>query len=89
VSYTKARAESLGLKCDVSGLVERAERLVGVLVATGLDGLGVPYIQEVALWAIAVGSFVTVFQRMLAVRREADGLEMTRPGTVPEGGGSV
>ncbi|GAA4976460.1 phosphatidylinositol phosphate synthase [Uniformispora flossi] len=89
VSYTKARAESLGLKCDVSGLVERAERLVGVLVATGLDGLGVPYIQEVALWAIAVGSFVTVFQRMIAVRKEADGLTMGRPEPAPEGGGTA
>ena len=77
VSYTKARAESLGLKCDVSGLVERAERLVVTLVAAGLAGLhgfGVPYIEwllPIALWAIAAGSLVTVFQRMLTVRREA------------------
>jgi CDP-diacylglycerol--glycerol-3-phosphate 3-phosphatidyltransferase len=77
VSYTKARAESLGLKCDVQGLVERAERLVVTLVLAGLSGLhqfGVPYIDwllPIALWLIAVGSLITVFQRILTVRREA------------------
>ena len=77
VSYTKARAESLGLKCDVSGLVERAERLVVTLVAAGLAGMhsfGVPYIEwllPIALWLIAAGSLVTVMQRILTVRREA------------------
>lgn len=77
VSYTKARAESLGLRCDVSGLVERAERLVVSLVAAGLSGLhafGVPYVEwllPAALWLIAAGSLVTVLQRMLTVRREA------------------
>ena len=77
VSYTKARAESLGLKCDVQGLVERSERLVVTLVLAGLSGLhqfGVPYIEwllPIALWLIAVGSLITVFQRILTVRREA------------------
>ena len=37
------------------GIAERAERLVAILVATGLDGLGVPYIQAAALWLLAVG----------------------------------
>ena len=61
----------------MSGLVERAERLVVTLVAAGLAGLhgfGVPYIEwllPIALWAIAAGSLVTVFQRILTVRREA------------------
>lgn len=77
VSYTKARAESLGLPCDVSGLVERAERLVITLVAAGIAGLqtfGVSYVEwllPVALWLVGVGSVITVLQRMLTVRREA------------------
>ncbi|MFE2870839.1 MULTISPECIES: phosphatidylinositol phosphate synthase [unclassified Embleya] len=75
VSYSKARAESLGLACDVSGLIERAERLVISLVATGLDGMGVPYIQEAALWFIAVGSLITVFQRMIAIHRSASAID--------------
>src|SRR3954466_522594 len=41
-SYVKARAEGMGLRCDV-GVVERTERLILVLVGTGLMGLGVPY----------------------------------------------
>uniref|UniRef100_A0AB33JTA4 Phosphatidylinositol phosphate synthase n=2 Tax=Kitasatospora sp. CMC57 TaxID=3231513 RepID=A0AB33JTA4_9ACTN len=77
VSYTKARGESLGFPVDVSGLVERAERLVLTLVAAGIAGLhgfGVPYVEwllPVALWLVAVGSLVTVWQRMLTVRRES------------------
>jgi len=69
VSYSRARAEGLGVDANV-GYVERGERLVGSLVATGLAGLGVPYIQAVTLWAIAIGSFVTLVQRVMLVRRE-------------------
>jgi CDP-diacylglycerol---glycerol-3-phosphate 3-phosphatidyltransferase len=70
VSYARARAEGLGMTADV-GITERADRLVIVLVATGLDGLGVPYLQALALWYVAVGSTVTIVQRALAVRRQA------------------
>jgi CDP-diacylglycerol--glycerol-3-phosphate 3-phosphatidyltransferase len=67
-SYVKARAEGVGLSADV-GIVERTERLILVLVGTGLSGLGVPYAIHVALWLLLVGSAVTVGQRFLAVRR--------------------
>ena len=70
VSYAKARAEGLGMTANV-GITERADRLVVVLVATGLDGLGVPYVQAAALWYVAVGSTVTIAQRTLAVRRQS------------------
>jgi CDP-diacylglycerol--glycerol-3-phosphate 3-phosphatidyltransferase len=70
VSYARARAEGLGMTANV-GITERADRLVVVLVATGLDGLGVPYVQALALWYVAVGSTVTIVQRALAVRRQA------------------
>ena len=61
----------------VNGLVERAERLVISLVACGLAGLhkfGVPGIQwllPIALWIVAVGSLVTLIQRVVTVRRES------------------
>src|SRR4051794_28348130 len=71
-SYIKARAEGVGLRCDV-GLVERLERLLLVLFGTGLTGLGVPYALHVGLWALLVGSAVTVVQRIVAVRRAAAG----------------
>jgi phosphatidylinositol phosphate synthase len=67
-SYVKARAEGVGLSADV-GIVERTERLILVLVGTGLTGLGVPYAMHVALLLLLVGSAVTVGQRFVAVRR--------------------
>lgn len=87
VSYAKARAESLNLKCDGTGVIERAERLVIALVATGLSGMGIPYIQEVALWIIAVGSLVTVFQRMIAVHRSASAIDNALPNGPASPGG--
>lgn len=70
VSYARARAEGLGMTANV-GVTERADRLVAILVATGLDGLGVPYVQAAALWLLAIGSTVTIGQRAIAVRRQA------------------
>jgi CDP-diacylglycerol--glycerol-3-phosphate 3-phosphatidyltransferase len=70
VSYIKARAEGVGYTCDV-GLAERGERLIIVLVAAGLDGLGVPYALHVGLWLLAAASAITVVQRFAVVRRQA------------------
>jgi CDP-diacylglycerol---glycerol-3-phosphate 3-phosphatidyltransferase len=70
VSYAKARAESLGFRCDV-GLAERTERLLIGLAAAGLAGLGVPYVLPAGLWVLAVASAFTFGQRVLAVRQEA------------------
>jgi CDP-diacylglycerol--glycerol-3-phosphate 3-phosphatidyltransferase len=70
VSYAKARAQGLGLKCDV-GIAERPERMVIGLVAIGLSGLGVPYVLPVGLWLLAALSAFTFGQRVLAVRRSA------------------
>ncbi len=70
VSYAKARAESLGLTCDV-GFAERTERLLIGLVAAGLAGLGVPYVLSVGLWVLAVASAITFVQRVVAARRSA------------------
>ncbi|MFD3540754.1 phosphatidylinositol phosphate synthase [Streptomyces sp. NPDC058662] len=91
VSYTKARGESIGLPVAVNGLIERAERLVISLVAAGLSGLqifGVPswigVLLPVALWIVAVGSLVTLIQRVVTVRREA--AEADAAAGVAEGG---
>jgi phosphatidylinositol phosphate synthase len=65
------------LPVAVNGFVELAERLVISLVAAGLAGLhkfGVPGIQvllPIALWIVAVGSLVTLIQRVVTVRRES------------------
>jgi CDP-diacylglycerol--glycerol-3-phosphate 3-phosphatidyltransferase len=67
-SYIRARAEGLGLNATV-GIAERAERLIIVLVGTGLSGehLRVPYVQAAALWLLVAASTVTVVQRLVAV----------------------
>jgi CDP-diacylglycerol--glycerol-3-phosphate 3-phosphatidyltransferase len=70
ISYVKARAEGAGMRCDV-GLVERPQRLTIALAGTGLDGLGVPYAQAIALWGLVVLSAITVGQRMAEVHRQS------------------
>lgn len=71
VSYSKARAEGLGMTANV-GIAERADRLVAVLLATGFVGLGLPeVVLTVVLALLAVASLITVIQRMLEVRRQA------------------
>lgn len=63
ISYVKARGEASGFKM-VGGLVERPERLILGLGGLGLQGLGVPYAIDVAIWLLAVGSVFTVAQRL-------------------------
>ena len=70
-SYARARAESLGMEAK-GGIAERADRLVAILVMTGLsDIFNVPVLIPVTLWVLSVASTVTVVQRILGVRRQA------------------
>ena len=70
VSYVRARAEGLGLSCQV-GLFTRAERVI--ILALGLISGQV----IIALWVLAVLSLLTVAQRLLFIwqqtRREVPG----------------
>ncbi|MGC4112626.1 MAG: CDP-alcohol phosphatidyltransferase family protein [Nocardioides sp.] len=80
-SYARARAESLGMQAKV-GIAERSDRLVSILVMTGLADLlrhlgvddGVMWLIPVTLAVLAVASTVTVVQRILVVRQQALGL---------------
>ena len=65
-SYIRARAEAADLTANV-GIAERADRLVIVLVGTGLTGLGVPFVLAIALWVLVAASTVTVYQRFATV----------------------
>ncbi|WP_029212338.1 MULTISPECIES: phosphatidylinositol phosphate synthase [Arsenicicoccus] len=71
VSYVRARAEGLGMTASV-GVAERADRLVLILVATFVTGIGLwePMV-ALALWVLAVLSAITVLQRILVVRTQA------------------
>ncbi|GGM03762.1 MULTISPECIES: phosphatidylinositol phosphate synthase [Micromonospora] len=74
VSYVKARAEGLGMTCNV-GIAERTERLLIVGVGGLLTGLGVDRALPIALWLLAAVSVFTVGQRMVHVHRQARQLE--------------
>jgi CDP-diacylglycerol--glycerol-3-phosphate 3-phosphatidyltransferase len=66
VSYTRAKAEALGLKGDV-GIGSRAERVVVITAGLVLAPWGVlPW----AIGLLAVTAWVTVLQRILHVRRQ-------------------
>ena len=88
-SYARARAEALGMEAKV-GIAERADRLVSILVITGLADLAnLLGAGQRALWAIpvtlgllAVASTVTVVQRVLVVRQQALA-HVTTTGPVP------
>jgi CDP-diacylglycerol--glycerol-3-phosphate 3-phosphatidyltransferase len=70
-SYAKARAESLGMTANV-GIAERSERLIAILVLTGLSGLfDAPILRAIALWGLAAATTITVGQRMVEVRRQS------------------
>ena len=57
VSYTKARAESIGVRCTV-GMMERPERMICLIAGALLDQL------EPALWVLAVLANLTAIQRI-------------------------
>ncbi|MFL6160686.1 MAG: phosphatidylinositol phosphate synthase [Jatrophihabitantaceae bacterium] len=71
-SYIKARAEGAGFTCNV-GIAERSERLIVVLVGTGLTGwpFRVPYVQAIALWLLVAASTITVGQRIATVWQQS------------------
>jgi phosphatidylglycerophosphate synthase len=77
VSYTRARAEALGVECKV-GIADRPVRVVILsagLILAGLD-LAAP-----AVYVLAGLSVITVLQRILHVRREL--LAPVRAGGTP------
>ena len=66
VSYTRARAEALGLEGAV-GIGSRAERVVVISVGLALAPWGLlPY----AIYLLTATAWITVFQRVLHVRRQ-------------------
>jgi CDP-diacylglycerol--glycerol-3-phosphate 3-phosphatidyltransferase len=79
ISYTRARAEALGINCTV-GLMQRAERviLIGLAaLAFGEDGNGI--VLKVVIYVLAVLTNLTVIQRIWWVWRN------TRPEGVAVG----
>lgn len=78
VSYTRARAEALGVECKV-GFGNRAGRVI--ILSAGLLLAGIESFEalEIAVWILAILSTVTVLQRILHVRKAL--LAPPAPGT--------
>jgi CDP-diacylglycerol---glycerol-3-phosphate 3-phosphatidyltransferase len=72
VSYTRARAEALGVECKV-GIADRAVRVVILSAALLLTSFGLDVL-DVGVYVLAVLTVITVLQRILHVRGE-----LTRP----------
>lgn len=68
IPYIRARAESLGIDCSV-GIAERAERLIVLLVATGLYGLGLSLAVDIGLSLLSALGVITIIQRLRVVAR--------------------
>jgi CDP-diacylglycerol---glycerol-3-phosphate 3-phosphatidyltransferase len=66
VSYTRARAEALGLRGDV-GIGSRAERVVVISVGLGVAPWG---LLQWAIYVLTATAWVTVMQRAISVRRQ-------------------
>ena len=63
VSYTKARAQSIGTRCEI-GLMERPERMI-ILIAGGVFNMLLP-----AVTVLAILTNLTALQRIVYVWRE-------------------
>ncbi|SNZ07072.1 CDP-diacylglycerol--glycerol-3-phosphate 3-phosphatidyltransferase [Persephonella hydrogeniphila] len=65
VSYTRARAEGLGIDCKV-GIMERAERSVVLILSLIFDFI------VAGLLIIAIGALITTLQRIVCVYKKSD-----------------
>ncbi len=84
VSYTRSRAEALGLDCSV-GFMQRAERVV--LLGAGALFFGLMWdglILKVILIILAVTTILTAIQRMVWVYHNAAGVPLEEGGNVPD-----
>ncbi|NIP79664.1 MAG: CDP-alcohol phosphatidyltransferase family protein [Gemmatimonadetes bacterium] len=84
VSYTRARAEALGLDCRV-GLMPRAERVVligsaALFFGLSWDGL----VLKGVIAVLAVLTNITAFQRIIWVYQNAAGVPLERPEPEPK-----
>ena len=71
VSYTRAKAEAIGVSASV-GIAPRTERLVLVVAGIGLAGLGLAIGLTVAIGIIAALAAATTVQRIWHVRQQVE-----------------
>ena len=77
VSYTRARAEGLGVTSNKGGLMSRPERIF--LTSVGIFFAPINHVLEVVVYVLAALTVLTVLQRIDHVRRA-----LAEPGTEPD-----
>ncbi len=70
VSYTKAKAESLGFSCNL-GLAGRAERLILAGIGALLSSAGLEFALDIAVWLLTALALFTIAQRCFTVWQQA------------------
>lgn len=66
VSYSRARAESLGIKLQGIGIGERAERLLVIAILGIIGGaMGLPELMEYAILIVVIIAGITFVQRII------------------------
>ena len=72
VSYTRARAEAIGVKMESVGIAERAERMLILAAVSIIGSIGVAYLPVLGYGValIAILSIITVVQRVLHVYKQ-------------------
>lgn len=75
VSYTRARAEGLGIECKI-GLMQRPERVTYLAIGSLLGSIPkTKYIFLIlAIWFIAIFANITVIQRIIFIRNKLKNL---------------
>ena len=81
VSYSKARAEGLGLQCKV-GWLPRPERVVilalGLILTPVFSSISADFSLIVALWILAIGTNLTAIQRIVYVYNQSKILDQAK-----------
>ncbi len=72
VSYVRARAEGLGIGCEV-GFFTRTERLVVMVASLFAAGVAGSIAIVVGCTVVALGAWITAFQRLITVFRAGSG----------------
>lgn len=80
VSYSRARAEGLGLECNI-GFMQRPERILLIILGSLLSvipGIGY-FIIKITLFILALSTNITAIHRILYVRNQLSNGEKTQP----------
>jgi len=73
VSYTRARAESVGKSLQGVGIGERAERILVIAIGGIIAGIvGLPEIMEYAVIIVVIIAAITFIQRIIVTARSMD-----------------